>query len=310
MSVLRLTFLGTSAAQPTVRRGLSATYVRAHQDRLLIDCGEGTQRQMLRYGTGFRVDFVLFTHFHADHYLGIVGFLRTLAMGERSEPMTLYGPAPFLDRFLRKLVHLGFREMPFPLHFEAVGGGDVIQRPGYAIHVVEVEHRMPALGFVLEEPPRPGRFDVEAAKALGVPEGPLFGRLQRGETVTLPDGRTVRPEQVLGEARPGRRIAVSGDTRPCTRLAEAAHGADLLVHEATFSEQERDRALETHHSTALEAGRIAARAGARHLVLTHLSSRYDQDPDLLREEAARAFDGRITVAFDGLEIEVPYRDAG
>ncbi len=307
MSVLRLTFLGTSAAQPTVHRGLSAIHVRAHQDRFLVDCGEGTQRQMLRFGTGFRVDFVLFTHFHADHYLGIVGFLRTLAMGDRTEPMTLYGPGPFIERTLPRLVHMGFRRMPFPVEFVAVRGGEVLERTGYAIRVVAVDHRMPAVGYVLDEPPRPGRFDVEAAKALGVPEGPLFGRLQRGEPVVLPSGRRVQPEEVLGPPRSGRRVALSGDTRPCERLARAAEGADLLVHEATFAEEERARALETHHSTALEAGRIAAQAGVGSLVLTHVSTRYDREPHRLAEEAARAFDGPVTVAHDGLELEVPYR---
>lgn len=307
MSVLRLTFLGTSAAQPTIHRGLSAIAVRAHQDRLLVDCGEGTQRQMLRFGTGFRTDIVLFTHFHADHYLGVVGFLRTLAMTEAVSGMRLYGPLPHLETLLGRLVHLGFREMPFPLERIPVEGGDRIEREGYAIRAVRVSHRMPSVGYVLEEPDRPGRFDPARAAALGVTPGPDFGRLQRGEPLTV-DGRTVRPEDVMGPARPGRKVVFSGDTRPCEALAEAARGADVLVHEATFSENEKARALETHHSTAYEAGEIAAAAGVRHLVLTHLSSRFDREPHLLAEEAARSFPGRITVAYDGLELEVPFAE--
>jgi ribonuclease Z len=307
MSVLRITFLGTSAAAPTVRRGLSATAVRAWSDRLLIDCGEGTQRQMLRYGTGFRVDRILFTHFHADHYLGIIGFMRTLAMGDREEPLHLYGPAPGVERLLKRAVHLGWREYPFPVHMEAVVPGQVIERESYRIRVIEVDHRTPAVGFAFEEPPRPGRFDPEEAARLGVPAGPLFGRLQRGETVEV-DGRTVRPEDVLGPPRPGRKVVFSGDTRPCRPMVEAARDADLLVHESTFSEADKPRALETMHSTAKEAAEVAAEAGARRLILTHVSSRYDLEPKILVDEARTVYGGPVEVADDGMQVEVGYRD--
>ncbi len=308
LTVLRLTFLGTSAAAPTIRRGLSAIAVRACSDRLLVDCGEGTQRQMLRFGTGLRLDRILFTHFHADHYLGVVGLLRTLAMHENTTPVTMHGPAPGIRSLLPKIVHLGYEGVPFPLGFEEASDGTVIDRGDYRIRAVAVDHRTPALGWALEEPPRPGRFDVDRARALGVPEGPLFGRLQHGEPVTTPDGRTVRPDEVVGPSRRGRKVVFSGDTRPCERLTEAARGADLLVHEATFSEEERERALETMHSTALEAGRIAADAKVRRLVLTHVSSRWDARPEVLAEEARRAFDGEVLVAEDGLEIEVPFSE--
>ncbi|MFW5878818.1 MAG: ribonuclease Z [Myxococcota bacterium] len=305
---MRITFLGTAAAAPTVRRGLSSIAVRAWSDRILIDCGEGTQRQMLRYGTGFRVDRILFTHFHADHYLGVIGFLRTLAMGERTEPLFIQGPAPALERTLKKAIHLGWRDYPFPIEMQAVEPGEVIDRGDYRIHVVGVEHRMASVAYVFEEPPRPGRFDLERAQALEVPPGPLYGRLQRGETVELPSGAMVAPDQVMGPARSGRKVAFSGDTRPCSSLIEAARGADLLVHEATFTEDERDRALETMHSTALEAGRVAAEAGARRLVMTHISSRYDSQPSLLVEEAKRSFGGEVAVAEDGMRMEVEYAD--
>lgn len=305
MTILRITFLGTSAAAPTIRRGLSGIAVRAHTERLLIDCGEGSQRQMLRFGTGLRVERILFTHFHADHYLGVVGLLRTLAMHDRTEPLVLHGPAPHLHTLLERIVHLGFERMPFGLSFETASGGTEIDRRDYRIRAVAVKHRTPALGWVIEEPQRPGVFDRERAVALGVPVGPLFGALQRGESVTTPAGETVHPSDVLGPARPGRKVVFSGDTRPCDALVDAARDADVLVHEATFTEADRERAIETSHSTALEAGTIAARAGARRLVLTHLSSRYDNLPHLLRDEAAKAFAGPIEVAEDGLEIEVP-----
>jgi ribonuclease Z len=305
MTVLRVTFLGTSAAQPTLRRGLSATQIRAHSDRLLVDCGEGTQRQMLRFGTGFRLDLVLFTHFHADHYLGIIGFLRTLSMGGRTEPLVVYGPSPFVTRELRELIHVGIGELPYPVELRALAQGDVVARDGYWIRAVGVDHRTPALGYVLEEPPRPGAFDVAAARALGVEPGPLYSALQSGRVVTSREGREVRPEQVLGEPRPGRKLALSGDTRPCQSFIDAARGADLLVHDSTFSREEQARAVETRHSTAFEAGEVAAAAGARQLVLSHLSTRYDTRPHVLRGEAKRAFGGEITVAEDGLALELP-----
>ncbi len=263
---------------------------------------------MLRYGTGFATGLVLFTHFHADHYLGIIGHLRTLAMNGREAPLTLHGPGPTLHSLLGKLIHLGFRNMPFPLDLNELRDGAVVERGKYRIHAVKMRHRTPTLGYVFEEPPRPGRFDPEAARTLGVPEGPLWGRLQQGETITLESGDPVKPEAVMGPARPGRKVAFSGDTAPNEAFAEMASGADLMVHEATFGDTELERASETTHSTARQAGEIAARAGARRLVLTHFSSRYDHSSEILQQQASEAFDGEVICATDGLTLEVPYRD--
>lgn len=307
MSLLRLTFLGTSAAQPTLHRNLSGLAVKAHSDLLLFDCGEGSQRQMVRYGTGFTVDAVFFTHFHADHYLGIIGFLRTLGMTGRSEPIHLYGP-PSAKRLLHQAVHLGVESMSFPVEIHELKDGDVVPRKGYAVHAVGVDHRINALGYALVEDDRPGRFNLDVARSLGVPEGPSFGKLQRGEPVTLEDGRTVKPEDVLGAPRPGRRLVISGDTRPCPALVKAAKDADLLVHESTFSDDEQERAVETRHSTAREAARVAREAGARRLVLTHLSSRHDTDPSKLLTQAREEYQGPVEVAFDGFTVELPLRD--
>jgi ribonuclease Z len=307
MSLLRLTFLGTSAAQPTLHRNLSGLAVKADADLLLFDCGEGSQRQMVRFGTGFTVDAVFFTHFHADHYLGIIGFLRTLGMMGRAEPMRLYGPPP-AKRLLHQAVHLGLESLAFPIEIHEVKDGDVVQRGGYAIHAVGVDHRINALAYALVEDDRPGRFNVEKARELGVPEGPSFGKLQKGEPVTLPDGREVKPEDVLGAARAGRRLVISGDTRPCASVVKAAKDADLLIHESTFSDDEQERALETRHSTAREAARVAKEAGVRRLVLTHLSSRHDTDPGKLLAQAREEYKGPVEVAFDGLTVELPLRD--
>jgi ribonuclease Z len=306
MSILRFTFLGTSAAQPTIHRNLSGLAVKADTDLLLFDCGEGSQRQMIRFGTGFTVDAVFFTHFHADHYLGIIGFLRTLGMQGRETPMTLYGPPP-ARRLLHQAVHLGTERIGFPLQIHELRGGDVAARSSYAVHAVQVDHRVNALGYVLQEQERPGRFDLERARALGVPEGPAFGKLQRGEAVIL-GGRTVQPSDVLGAPRPGRKVVLSGDTRPCDSLVVAALDADLLIHEATFSDDEQERALETRHSTGREAGRVAREGKVRRLILTHLSSRHDLDFSRLLAQAKDEFNGPVEVAYDGMSFDLPIRE--
>ncbi|MCY0998933.1 ribonuclease Z [Myxococcus sp. MISCRS1] len=307
MSLLRLTFLGTSAAQPTLHRNLSGLAVKADTDLLLFDCGEGSQRQMVRFGTGFTVDAVFFTHFHADHYLGIIGFLRTLGMMGREHAIHLYGPPP-ARRLLHQAVHLGVEAMSFPVEIHEVKDGDVVRRNGYALHAIGVDHRINALAYALVEDERPGRFNLEKARELGVPPGPSFGKLQKGESVTLEDGRVVKPEDVLGAPRPGRKLVISGDTRPCAAVVKAAQDADLLIHESTFSDDEQARALETHHSTAREAARVAREAGARRLVLTHLSSRHDTDPAKLLAQAREEYKGPCEVAYDGFTLELPLRD--
>jgi ribonuclease Z len=306
MSILRMTFLGTSAAQPTIHRNLSGLAVKADTELLLFDCGEGSQRQMVRFGTGFNVEAVFFTHFHADHYLGIIGFLRTLGMNGRDRPLLLYGPPP-AKRLLHQAVHLGVERLDFPVEMHELRDGDRVDRGSYYVQAVGVDHRVNALGYVLQEETRPGRFDVARARELGVPGGPDFGRLQRGEPVVTPEGRTVLPEEVLGPSRAGRRMVLSGDTRPCASLVKAAQEADLLIHESTFSDDEQERARETRHSTAREAGRVAREARAQRLVLTHLSSRHDTDPSRLLGQAREEFRGPVEVAHDGLTIELPAR---
>jgi len=305
--MLRVTFLGTSAAQPTAGRGLTATAVRHAGELLLFDCGEGTQRQMIRYGTGFAVDAVFFTHFHADHYLGIIGFLRTLGMMGREERLVLHGPPP-AKRLLNQAVHLGVDQLGFPLEIVELKDGDRLQRHGYSVRAVGVQHRINALGYVVEEDVRAGRFNLDRARALGVREGPDFGRLQRGESVVALDGKTVKPEDVMGPTRPGRKLVLSGDTRPCDAMVEAARQSDILIHESTFSDDDQARALETRHSTAREAGRVAQQAGTQRLILTHLSSRYDTDFARLLAQAREEFSGPVEVAHDGMTVDVPVRE--
>lgn len=307
LSLLRVTFLGTSAAAPTLHRNVTGLAVKADGDLLLFDCGEGSQRQMIRFGTGFSVSVVFFTHFHADHYLGIIGFLRTLGMGGRKEPLALYGPPP-AKRILNAALHLGIEQLAFPVTITELQDGEQVTREGYTVRAVRVDHRVNALGYTLTEDTRAGRFNLDEARRLGVPMGPDFGRLQRGEAVVLPDGRVVEPSQVLGGARAGRKLALSGDTRPCKALVSASEGADVLIHEATFSDDEQARALETRHSTAREAAQVARDAGVQRLVLTHLSSRHDTNAQQLVREAREVFSGPLDVAWDGFSFEIPARD--
>jgi ribonuclease Z len=302
--MLRLTFLGTSAAQPTTRRNLTALAVRRERELFLVDCGEGTQRQMIRFGTGFDVAAIFFTHFHADHYLGAIGFLRTLSMAGRDAPLDVYGPPP-AKRLLDVMLFTGTERLAFEVRIHEVSPGAEIRRDGCRMVAFETDHRIPSCGWALVEDERPGVFHPERARALDIPMGPLWGALQRGREVTLDGGRVIRPQDVVEAARRGRRVVVTGDTRPCRGTVVAARGADVLIHDSTFSDAEQDRAEETFHSTAREAGRVACEAGAARLVLTHLSTRYDRDFAPLAEQARAEFAGALDVAADGMEIEVP-----
>ncbi|HUR94244.1 MAG TPA: ribonuclease Z [Gemmatimonadales bacterium] len=304
--MLSVTFLGTGAACPTVDRNVAGLAVQREGETMLFDCGEGTQRQMMRYGVGFSFTEVFFSHFHADHMLGITGLLRTMGLQDRTAPVTLYGPrgAP---RILTAAMSLGIERNKFPVEVVEIRPGDRLHRKDYDIVVFETEHRADTVGYALAEHTRLGRFHPDRARELGVPEGPLWGRLHKGLPVTLDDGRTVTPADLVGSPRRGRTVVYSGDTRPNLPLLEAARGADLLIHEATFGGDEAERAVETGHSTAAEAARVALDAGVRRLVLTHISPRYTRDaPELLAE--ARAVFPDTTIARDGLTVDVPFSE--
>jgi ribonuclease Z len=303
---LDLVFFGTSGSVPTAQRAPSALLVRRGGERLLFDCGEGTQRQLLRSSVGLvELREVFVSHYHADHYLGLPGMLKTFALRGRELPLTIYGPPGLKELFgaLRRV----FGKLTYPLELEELRPGDVIERPEYNLVTFPVAHAVQSLGFALVEHPRPGRFDVEGADALGVPSGPERGLLQAGESVTLDDGRVVTPDEVLGPPRAGRKIVLSGDTAPSTTVLEAARGAEVLVHEATFLDEERDRAQETGHATALEAAEIARDADVGLLALTHLSNRYF-GPEVARE--ARTIFPETVVPKDFDVIDVPFAERG
>ncbi|MGZ8695577.1 MAG: ribonuclease Z [Gaiellaceae bacterium] len=302
---LELVFLGTAASAPTAQRGPSALLVRRGGERLLVDCGEGTQRQLLRSNVGL-VDLreVFLTHYHADHYLGLPGMMKTFALRGRDVPLTIYGP-PGLDDLFGALRRV-FGRLTYSYELETVQPGDVLARDEYELAVFAVEHGVPAVGYALVEDTRPGRFDVAAADALGVPNGPERGALQRGEPVTV-DGRTVTPEDVLGPPRAGRKLVLAGDSAPSAGVLEAARGADVLVHEATFLSDEEERARETMHSTAIGAAELARDAGVQLLALTHISSRYGGG-QVARE--ARTVFPETVVPKDFDTIELPFEERG
>jgi len=309
--MLTVTFLGTSAARPTVERNVSGLAIHREGETLLFECGEGTQRQMMRYGVSFALSEIFFTHFHADHFLGVIGLIRTLGLQGRPEPLFLYGPKG-AKKVLSTAMQLGVERVSFPIEITEVKAGDTLKsaaaRDGYDIHAFPTEHGGgPSIGYVLKEHERRGRFDVEKARALGIPEGPLWGKLTKGEAVQLSNGQTVRPSDVVGAARPGRLVAFTGDTRPCAATVDAAQGADLLIHEATFGEEERERARDTGHSTAKEAAQIALASNAKRLLLSHVSARYSISADELVKEAREVFPN-TSVAKDGMEVDVPFAE--
>ena len=303
---LDVVFVGTSGSMPTARRAPAATLVRRGGERLLFDCGEGTQRQLLRSDVGLvDLEEIFVTHFHADHFLGLPGMLKTFALRGREAPLTLYGPAGLGELIggLRRI----FGRLTYEYEIVELHAGDVLARDGYELRPFAVRHSAASLGYALVEHERPGRFDVETADRLGVPSGPARGHLQRGEPVTLADGRVVTATDVLGPARLGRKVVLSGDTAPVQSVVDAAAGADLLVHEATFCEDEADRARQTDHSTARDAAEVARDAGVKLLALTHISNRYSGG-DVERE--AREVFAETVVPRDFDTVELPFAERG
>jgi ribonuclease Z len=308
---MRVTFLGTGGAVPTTERGPSALLVERDGERLLFDCGEGTQRQMMRFGTGFTISHLFVTHLHGDHVLGIPGLIQTLDFNGREEPLALYGP-PGSKRHLRDLLEAGGYRPDFPITINEIRPGSVaLDAREYEIRTFETDHRnVSSMGYALIEDERRGRFDRDRAEELGVPVGPKFGTLHDGEPVELEDGTVIYPEEVVGDPRPGRRFVYTGDTRPVDATVAIADQPDLLVHDATFDDEWAERARRTGHATGREAAEVAARAEAKRLGLVHVSSRYAGDASPIEREAeSAAADGTdVFLPDDGHTVEVPYPD--
>ncbi|UPV73885.1 ribonuclease Z [Halorussus limi] len=304
-----VTFLGTSGAIPTTERNPSAILLRREGERFLFDVGEGTQRQMMRFSTGFDIDAILLTHLHGDHVLGLPGLLQTLDFNERTASLPIYTPAGTADTVAHLLKATKTNPIyPVPIH-EVSPGDAAVDRDEYTIRAFETNHRTISVGYALIEAQRKGRFNRKRAEELGVPVGPKFQQLHEGTPVELDDGTVVYPEQVVGDPRPGRRVVYTGDTRPTDTTVSAATDADLLIHEAMFASDRGNRAKQTGHSTSREAAEIARQAGVDRLALTHISSRYSNETEQLETEASELVNTDVCIPADGESLTVPYPDS-
>ncbi|MFB5621625.1 MAG: ribonuclease Z [Candidatus Nitrosomaritimum yanchengensis] len=298
---MKLVFLGTSAAQPTENRGLSCICLEREGEILMFDAGEAAQISYLKSGLGWNKKMKIFvTHLHGDHCIGILGLLQTMTMQHRTEPLEIYGPKG-IDDFISANIRVLNFGLSFPIMISITSEGKILDSKYYSIFACKASHSIIAYSYRFEEKDKPGRFNLEKAKALGIPEGHLWNKLQNGEQIEV-NGIIIKPEQVLGDKRPGKKIGISGDTIPTEELEKFFEGCDYLVFDSTFLDEMKDKAIETHHSTAKQAATLGKKANVKNLVLTHFSARYKDEKQHL-EEAKKIHDSVIT-ARDLLEIEI------
>lgn len=288
---MRVVFLGTGGTYPCTERNVVSITVQVGREVALFDCGEGTQRQFMKSNVSFMsTRWIFITHYHGDHFLGVPGLVQSMNLNDREKPLDIYGPSGTED-LMSWLLRAGYFSPGYEIFAHDVSYGDRIELDGFSVTVAEADHSVPTLAYSLEESQRPGKFNAARAKELGIPEGPLFRKLQQGETIEV-DGVSVSPDQVLGPSRKGRKIVYSGDTRPCKSVVDLARNADLLIHDATLLSEEERQASDFGHSTALAAAGVARDAGVKMLALVHYSPRY-KDAALLLQEAKRVFPDTI-----------------
>jgi len=288
MTQLSIVFLGTSGSWPTIKRNVSAIAVKRGNEIILFDCGEGTQRQFQRSNLSYmRISHVFITHFHGDHFLGLPGLIQTMQLNDREKSLHIYGPKG-MNKLTNRLLSLGYFKPSFKIISHEVKSGDTLDFYGYAINVLAVKHNVPALAYSMEENKRPGKFNKSKALELGIPEGPLFNKLQKGQKITLNNGKKISPHMVLGPPRKGRKVVISGDTIPCEKLVNFSKNADILIHDATFNSEFEDIARDYGHTTALQAAEIAKKAKVEKLYLTHISPRY-LDHQIIQDDARKVF---------------------
>lgn len=305
MTQLRIIFLGTGGSWPTVKRNVSSIALKRGREIILFDCGEGTQRQFQKSNLSYmQISKIFLTHYHGDHFLGIPGLIQTMQLNDRDIPLHVYGPKG-ITSLMKSLLSLGYFKPGYQIFVHEVNDGDTLTFDGYHIQVMAVDHGIPAVAYMLKEDMRPGRFNKPKALELGIPEGPLFSKLQKGNSITLDDGRVITPDMVLGQPRPGRKIVISGDTRPYQPMVAFAKNADVLIHEATFDSELEDIALDYGHTTARQAAVIAKKANVGKLFLVHISPRY-LDHRVLEEDAKKIFPQSF-VPKDFQEVEVPLK---
>jgi ribonuclease Z len=304
---LRVTFLGTAGSIPTTKRSLPAILIQRKGEQIMFDCGEGVQRQMIKAKAGFHKKMKVFiSHMHGDHVLGLPGLLQTMALLDREKKLEVYGPLG-IERFIEGIRETVQFVLTFPVEIHEIEKtGVVCEEEEYTVQAVWANHVIPSLAYAFVEKPRPGKFYPEKAKALGVPEGPLWSKLQHGHKIKLPNGRVIKPEDVAGSPRLGRKIVYTGDTRPFEGFVEFAVDADLLIHDATLDEELAERAEDDGHSTPGQAAENAKKAKVKRLILTHVSARYDDTSTLLKQ--ARKIFKNTQVAEDFMKIEIPLRN--
>jgi ribonuclease Z len=304
---IRVVFLGTSGSVPTLKRSLPSIVIQCPKELWMFDCGENTQRQMMQGKVSFHKKLKVFlTHLHGDHVLGLPGVLQTMALMDRKEPVSIYGPPGIKDFLVCTKETLNFG-LTFPVEIiEILSEGVILDEDGYTLTCVKSNHAVESYAYAFTEKPRPGRFYPKKAQRLKVPKGELWSKLQRGEEITLPNGELIKPTDVMGPQRAGRKIVYTGDTRPFEGFAKFAAGADLVIHESTFDDSLIEKAKLDGHSTPSQAAEEAKAAGAKQLVLTHISARYP-DATLLLEQAKKVFANTI-VAQDFLELELQLKE--
>jgi len=302
MTQLSIIFLGTSGSWPTIKRNVSSIAVKRASEIILSDCGEGTQRQFQKSNLSYmQISKIFITHFHGDHFLGLPGLIQTMQLNDRDKPLHIYGPTGIVT-ITQQLLSLGYFRPSYEIIAHEIKDREAIEFDDYFIRALAVRHNVPNLAYSLEENLRPGKFNKPKALKLGIPEGPLFSKLQHGETITLKNGKKITPKMVLGPPRQGRKIVISGDTRPCDEIIDFSQNADVLVHDATFDSELEDIANEYGHTTAYQAAEIAKRAEVEMLFLTHISPRY-LDPLVLESDARKIFKNSF-VPKDFQEIEI------
>ncbi|AAB90300.1 MULTISPECIES: ribonuclease Z [Archaeoglobus] len=305
--LFKITFLGTSGTIPSVERNSPAIFVQFGGQRMLFDCGEGTQRQMMIAKTGFRnLDNIFITHLHTDHFIGLFGLIETMSLNERSRELNVYSPRAEVLRALFEA--FGYDQLNYDIRVRELKDGEEVKFDGFKVVAFRTEHIVKSVGYAIIENDRRGKFNREKAeKELGIPPGPLYAKLARGESIVW-KGRTITPDMVLGEKRRGRKVVYTGDSRPTKRTVEIARNADILIHDASFKEELKDWAIESGHSTAKEAAEVAREANVKKLILTHISTRYSKDASPLLEEAKKVFENTI-IAEDFMSLEVTFDES-
>ena len=302
MTQLSIIFLGTGGSWPTIKRNVTSIAVKRGREVILFDCGEGTQRQFQKSKLSYmQICNVFITHFHGDHFLGLPGLIQTMQLNDREKSLHIYGPNG-MKKLASQLFSLGYFRPSYKVVAHEVNDGDVLEFHGYVIRVLRVRHNVPALAYCLEEKERPGKFDKPKALKLGIPEGPLFSKLQKGQSITLKDGTVITSDMILGSPRKGRKIVISGDTKPYEKMIEFSKNADVLIHEATFDSELEDIAIEYGHTTAFQAAEIAKKAHVERLFLNHISPRY-LNHQVLEDDARKVFKNSF-VPKDFQEVEV------